>query len=98
MGFTLRINAVLTKLYSGSTNSGASGAVVFLVFFFYGWYSFSYLYPIEALSYSISANVVAVINGDCYLTTLFNTYVILYAMDWSGWGFYLLSTFWCFAD
>jgi hypothetical protein len=103
MGLTLIINAILTKLYAGGTNSSASAAIVFLIFFFYGWYSivwtpFSYLYPIEVLSYSIRANGLAVFNGACYLAAFFNTYVILYAMNWSGWGFYLISAFWCFGE
>jgi len=103
MAFTLVINAVLTKLYSGTDNASASAAIVFLIFFFYGWYSLvwtplSYLYPVEALSYSIRANGLAVFNGSCYLAAFFNTYVIPYAMEWSGWGFYLISAFWCFAE
>ncbi|KAH7410745.1 general substrate transporter [Cadophora sp. MPI-SDFR-AT-0126] len=103
MALTLVVNAVLTKLYSGSDNSAASAATVFLIFFFYGWYSLvwtplSYLYPVEVLSYSMRANGLAVFNGACYLAAFFNTYVIPYAMDWSGWGFYLISAFWCFAE
>ncbi|KAF8858395.1 general substrate transporter [Acephala macrosclerotiorum] len=103
MGLTLIINAVLTKLYTRNDNSTASAAIVFLIFFFYGWYSLvwtplSYLYPIEVLSYSLRANGLAVFNGACYLAAFFNTYVIPYAMDWSGWGFYLISAFWCFGE
>jgi hypothetical protein len=103
MGLTLIINAVLTKLYTGGTDPSASAAIVFLIFFFYGWYSLvwtplSYLYPIEVLSYSIRANGLAVFNGAYYLAAFFNTYVIPYAMDWSGWGFHLISAFWCFGE
>ena len=103
MGLTLIINSILTKLYSGTSNSSASIAIVFLIFFFYGWYSLvwtplSYLYPIEVLSYSLRANGLAVFNGACYLAAFFNTYVIPYAMAWSGWGFYLISAFWCFGE
>jgi hypothetical protein len=103
MGFILIINAIFTKLYAGGDNSSASAAFVFLIFFFYGWYSLmwtplSYLYPIEVLSYSIRANGLAVFNGACYLAAFFNTYVIPYATDWSGWAFYLISAFWCFIE
>lgn len=103
MGLTLIVNSVLTKLYTGSDNASASAAIVFLIFFFYGWYSvmwtpLSYLYPIEVLSYSLRANGLAVFNGACYLAAFFNTYVIPYAMDWSGWGFYLIIAFWCFGE
>lgn len=62
------------------------------------WTPLSYLYPIEVLSYSIRANGLAIFNGACYLAAFFNTYVIPYAMDWSGWGFYLISAFWCLVE
>lgn len=95
--------AVLTKLYSGSDNSSASAAIVFMIFFFYAWYSvvwtpLSYLYPIEVLNYSLRANGLSIFNGAIYLAAFFNTYVIPYAMAWSGWGFYLISAFWVFIE
>lgn len=62
------------------------------------WTPLSYLYPIEVLSYCIRANGLAIFNGACYLAAFFNTYVIPYAMDWSGWGFYLISAFWCLVE
>ena len=103
LGLTLVINAVVAKLYTGGENSSASAAIVFLIFFFYGCYSIawtplSYLYPVEVLSYSIRANGLAVFQAACYLAAFFTTYVIPYAMDWSGWGFYLISAFWCFGE
>lgn len=103
MGLSLIIMAVLTKLYSGSDNSSASAAIVFMIFFFYAWYSvvwtpLSYLYPIEVLNYSLRANGLSIFNGAIYLAAFFNTYVIPYAMAWSGWGFYLISAFWVFIE
>ncbi|RDW64055.1 hypothetical protein BP5796_10557 [Coleophoma crateriformis] len=103
MALVLILMAILTKLYSGSDNASASAAVVFLIFFFYGWYSLvwtplSYMYPLEVLSYSLRANGLSVFNGACYAAAFFNTYVIPYAMTWSGWGFYLISAFWCFGE
>lgn len=103
MAGSLVIMAVLTKLYNGSSNASASGAIVFMVFFFYGCYSMvwtplSYLYPIEVLSYSLRGNGLSVFNGACYLAAFFNIYVIPYAMDWSGWGFYLISAGWCLLE
>ncbi|KAL3419550.1 sugar transporter [Phlyctema vagabunda] len=103
MALVLIIMAVLTKIYAGTDNASASAAIVFLIFFFYGFYSvvwtpLSYLYPIEVLSYSLRANGLSVFNGACYSAAFFNTYVIPYAMNWSGWGFYLISAFWCFGE
>lgn len=41
------------------------------------------------------ANGLAFFNGLCFGTGFFNTFAIPYAMEWSSWGFYLITAMWC---
>jgi hypothetical protein len=67
-----------------------------MIFLFYGTYSFVWtplatLYPVEVLSYSMRGNGLGFYNGVVYGTAFLNTYAIPYAMEWSSWGFYLIT-------
>lgn len=99
MSLLLIIVAALTKVYGGNPTLASSAAQVAMIFLFYGAYSFvwtplSILYPVEVLSYSMRANGLAFYNGVCYGTAFLNTFAIPYAMQWSSWGFYLITAFW----
>lgn len=99
MSLLLIIVAVLTKKYGGNPTVSSSAGLVAMIFLFYGCYSFVWtplatLYPVEVLSYSMRANGLGFYNGVCYATAFINTFVIPYAMDWSAWGFYLITAFW----
>ncbi|CAH0040368.1 unnamed protein product [Clonostachys rhizophaga] len=101
MSVVLIIVSVLTKLYGDSPDTAVSAAQVTLIFIFYGSYSFVWtpltiIYTAEVLSYSMRANGLAFYNGLCYGTGAFNTYTIPYAMQWSSWGFYMITALWCF--
>ncbi|KAE9381859.1 hypothetical protein N431DRAFT_476620 [Stipitochalara longipes BDJ] len=103
MGFILIIMTVLTKLYLGSDNAAASGAIVFLIFFYYIWQSLvwtplSFVYIVEILSYSTRSSGLAAFQGACYITGFLNLYAIPYAMAWLSWGFYLITAFVCFLE
>ncbi|RDW57067.1 hypothetical protein BP6252_13882 [Coleophoma cylindrospora] len=106
MAISLIIMAALTKVFLGSvtsTNSAASAAIVFLIFFFYIWQSLiwtplSFVYVVEVLNFSTRATGSAAFQGACYLTAFLNLYAIPYAMAWSSWGFYLISGFWCVVE
>ncbi|KAL2835292.1 hexose transporter [Aspergillus cavernicola] len=103
MSILLIAVAVMTKEFSTHPSPGASAGQIVLIFLFYGCYSLvwtplSYLYPIEVLSYSLRANGLASYNGACYLAAFFNTYIIPYAMNWSSWGFYLITAIWCLVE
>jgi len=100
MAITMAIMAALTKVYLGSDNSAASAAIVFLVFFFYIWQSavwtpLSFVYVVEILSYSIRSSGLAAFQAACYMAGFVNLYAIPYAMDWSSWGFYLITALIC---
>ncbi|KIW35957.1 uncharacterized protein PV06_11734 [Exophiala oligosperma] len=102
MSMTLLIYAILTKLYIGRDNSGASDSLVFLIFLYFGIYSFvwtplSALYPVEVLTYSTRAHGLAAYSCIVYLTAFFNTYVIPFAMRIT-WGFYLITALWCLVE
>ncbi|KAM0326349.1 hypothetical protein ACHAQA_006951 [Verticillium albo-atrum] len=99
MSVLLIIVAVLTKIYGGNPNLGSSAAQVAMIFLFYGVYSFVWtplatLYPVEVLSYSMRANGLGFYNGVVYAMAFLNTFAIPYAMEWSSWGFYLITAFW----
>lgn len=99
MSILLIIVAVLTKLYGDSPTLGSSAAQVTMIFLFYGVYSFIWtplatLYPVEVLSYSMRGNGLGFYNGIVYGTAFINTFAIPYAMEWSAWGFYLITAFW----
>ncbi|KAM6506967.1 hypothetical protein FALCPG4_018779 [Fusarium falciforme] len=99
MTILLIIMSVLTKIYGTEPTFSTSAAQVALIFLFYGAYSFVYtplaiLYPVEVLSYSLRANGLAFFNGVCFSTGFINTFAIPYAMEWSSWGFYLITAFW----
>ncbi|KAH8705908.1 general substrate transporter [Talaromyces proteolyticus] len=86
MALILIIYTILTKLYSGSDNTSASDASVFLIFFFFGAYSFvwtplSALYPVEVLPYSLRAHGLAAYSCIVYLSAFFNVYIIPFAMS-----------------
>lgn len=100
MGLLLLINAILTKFYLDAPTTGSSVGSVLMIFLFYGCYSLvwtplAWIYPIEVLSYSLRANGLAAYSGALYLAAFFNTYAIPYAMEWSSWGFYLITALWC---
>ncbi|KAJ6150556.1 hypothetical protein N7471_001755 [Penicillium samsonianum] len=102
MGITLVVYAILTKIYIGRDDSGASNSLVFLIFLYFGIYSFvwtplSALYPVEVLHYSTRAHGLAVFSCIVYLTAFFNTYIIPFAMRIT-WGFYLITALWCFVE
>lgn len=99
MSLLLIIVAVLTKIYGGNPTFSTSAAQVAMIFLFYGIYSFVWtplatLYPVEVLSYSMRANGLGVYSGIVYATAFVNTFAIPYAMEWSAWGFYLITAFW----
>lgn len=94
------IMAALTKVYLGSDNAAASGAIVFLIFFFYIWQSavwtpLSFVYIVEILSYSIRSSGLAAFQAACYMAGFINLFATPYAMDWSSWGFYLITALLC---
>ncbi|KAG8354340.1 hypothetical protein FVEN_g7620 [Fusarium venenatum] len=99
ISFMLIIIAVLTKLYGNSPTTSTSAAQVALIFLFYGTYSFVWtplatLYPVEVLSYSMRGNGLGFYSGVVYATAFLNTFAIPYAMEWSSWGFYLITAMW----
>lgn len=99
MSLLLVIVAVLTKVFGTSPTTATSAAQVAMIFLFYGCYSFVWtplatLYPVEVLSYSMRANGLGFYNGVCYATAFLNTFAIPYAMEWSAWGFYLITVGW----
>lgn len=103
MALLLIIVGVLNKQYGGSANESASAAQVAMIFIFYGAYSLvwtplAYLYPLEVLSFSLRASGMASYNGLCYTAAFFNTYIIPFAMEWSSWGFYLITAGWCLTE
>ncbi|PYH90755.1 hexose transporter [Aspergillus ellipticus CBS 707.79] len=100
---TVGMAILLTAVAVTTPTAGGSAGQIVLIFLFYGCYSLvwtplSYLYPIEVLSYSLRANGLAAHNGICHLAAFFNTYIIPYAMDWSSWGFYLITAIWCLVE
>lgn len=103
MALLLVIVGVLNKEFGGSSNESASAAQVAMIFLFYGAYSLvwtplAYLYPLEVLSFSLRASGMASYNGLCYTAAFFNTYIIPFAMEWSSWGFYLITAGWCLVE
>ncbi|GKT44504.1 lactose permease [Colletotrichum spaethianum] len=98
IGITIAV-AILTKQYSGDPTFSSSAAQVSMIFLFMGAYSLVWtplatLYPVEVLSYSMRGNGLGLYNGFVYGTAFLNTFAIPYAMEWSDWGFYLITAFW----
>lgn len=99
MAILLIIVATLTKAFSSAPTVASSAAQVAMIFLFYGSYSFVWtplatLYPVEVLSYSMRGNGLGFYNGAVYGTAFINTFAIPYAMEWSAFGFYLITAFW----
>lgn len=99
MSLLLIIVAVITKEFGDNPTVSSSAAEVALIFLFFGVYSLVWtplatLYPVEVLSYSMRANGISFFSAVCYATAFLNTFAIPYAMDWSAWGFYLITSFW----
>jgi len=98
--------AILTKLYikpGMEVNISASYAIVFLVYFFCGWFALvwipmSTLYSSEVLSYSLRTNGLSLSSGLSYAVAVFISYMIPYGMKWSVWGFYLINGVWCLIE
>lgn len=103
MAMMLLIVGILNKQYLNTDSQAGSAAQIAMIFVFYGAYSLvwtplAYLYPLEVLSFSLRANGMASYNGMCYTAAFFNTFAIPYAMEWSSWGFYLISAGWCLVE
>lgn len=99
MSIMLIIVAALTKEFGTQPTFSSSAAMVAMIYLFYGVYSFAWtplatLYPVEVLSYSMRGNGLGFYSGVVYGTAFFNTFAIPYAMEWSSWGFYLITAFW----
>ncbi|KAJ5186845.1 hypothetical protein N7449_009839 [Penicillium cf. viridicatum] len=99
MSLLLIIVAIITKEFGDYPTVSSSAAEVAMVFLFFGVYSLVWtplatLYPVEVLSYSMRANGISFFSAVCYATAFLNTFAIPYAMNWSAWGFYLITSFW----
>ncbi|KAF7527109.1 hypothetical protein PCG10_003310 [Penicillium crustosum] len=99
MSLLLIIVAIITKEFGNNPTVSSSAAEVAMIFLFFGVYSLVWtplatLYPVEVLSYSMRANGISFFSAVCYATAFLNTFAIPYAMNWSAWGFYLITSFW----
>lgn len=99
MSLLLIIVAIITREFGDNPTVSSSAAEVAMIFLFFGVYSLVWtplatLYPVEVLSYSMRANGISFFSAVCYATAFLNTFAIPYAMNWSAWGFYLITSFW----
>ncbi|KAJ5617112.1 hypothetical protein N7537_002226 [Penicillium hordei] len=82
MSLLLIIVAIITKEFGDYPTVSSSAAEVAMIFLF------------SVLSYSMRANGISFFSTVCYATAFLNTFAIPYAMNWSAWGFYLITSFW----